>query len=156
MPVLADTTETSWSDTYLKVKLSKIKRKKLLGASLIAQLVKNPPAVQEIAQFIKNLSTIQETWFNSCVRKIFWRDRLLTPVFLGFPGGSADKEYVCNVGGLGSIPGLGRSSVEGKIYPLQYSGLENSMDGIVHGVAKSWTWQWFFTHLKAKFTTSNF
>ena len=40
---------------------------------------------------------------------------------------------------LGSIPGLGRSPGEGKGYPLQYSGLENSMDFIVHGVAKSWT-----------------
>ena len=45
----------------------------------------------------------------------------------------------CNVGDLGSIPGLGRSPGEGKGYPLQYSGLENSMDCIVHGVAKSWT-----------------
>ena len=39
----------------------------------------------------------------------------------------------------GLIPGLGRSSGKGKGYPLQYSGLENSMDCIVHGVAKSWT-----------------
>ena len=58
----------------------------------------------------------------------------------GFPCGSAGKESVCNAGDLGSIPGLGRSSGEGKGYPLQYSGLENSMDCIVHGVAKSWTW----------------
>ena len=42
-----------------------------------------------------------------------------------------------HVGDLGSILGLGRSSGEGKVYPLQYSGLENSMDYIVHGVAKS-------------------
>ena len=46
----------------------------------------------------------------------------------GFPGGSAGKESACNVGDLGSIPGLGRSPGEGKGYPLQYSGLENSMD----------------------------
>ena len=57
----------------------------------------------------------------------------------GFPCGSHRKESVCNVGDLGSIPGLGRFSGEGKGYPLQYSGLENSMDCIVHGVAKSWT-----------------
>ena len=82
---------------------------------------------------------MQETWFDSWVRKICWRDRLLIPVFLGFPGGSAGKESARNAGDLGLIPGLGRSSVEGKIYPLQYSGLENSMDGIVRGVAKSWT-----------------
>ena len=58
---------------------------------------------------------------------------------LGFPGGSAGKESACNVGDLGSIPGLGRSPGEGKGYPLQYSGLENSMDCIVHGVTKRWT-----------------
>ena len=61
------------------------------------------------------------------------------PGFLGFPCGSAGKESACNVGDLGSIPGLGRSPGEGKGYPLQYSGLENSMDCIVCGVAKSWT-----------------
>ena len=58
----------------------------------------------------------------------------------GFPGGSAGKESACNVGDLGSIPGLGRSPGEWKGYPLQYSGLENSLDCIVHGVAKSQTW----------------
>ena len=50
---------------------------------------------------------------------------------------SASKEYACNEGDLGSIPGLGRSSGEGKGYPLQYSGLKNSMDCIVYAVAKS-------------------
>ena len=54
--------------------------------------------------------------------------------------GSAGKESTCNVGDLGSIPGLGRSPREGKGYPLQYSGLENSIDW-VHGVAKSQTRQ---------------
>ena len=56
-----------------------------------------------------------------------------------FPCGSAGKESACSVGDLGSIPGLGRSPGEGKGYPLQYSGLENSMDCIVHGVTKSRT-----------------
>ena len=56
-----------------------------------------------------------------------------------FPCGSTGKESACNAGDLGSIPGLGRSPGEGKGYPLQYSGLENSMDCIVHGVAKSQT-----------------
>ena len=56
-----------------------------------------------------------------------------------FPGGSAGKESACKVGDLGFIPGLGRSPGEGKGYPLQYSGLENSMDCIAYGVAKSWT-----------------
>ena len=58
---------------------------------------------------------------------------------LGFPCGSAGKESACNEGDLGSIPGLERSSGEGKAYPLQYSGLENSVDCTVHEVAKSWT-----------------
>ena len=60
-------------------------------------------------------------------------------LLLGFPGSSAGKESTCNAGDLGSIPGLGRSPGEGKGYPLQYSGLENSMDSVVHGVSKSWT-----------------
>ena len=72
--------------------------------------------------------------------EICWRrERLPTAVFLGFPGGSNGKESACNAGDLGSIPGLGRSPGEGKGYPLQYSGLENSMDCIVHGVAKNRT-----------------
>ena len=58
---------------------------------------------------------------------------------MGFPGGSAGKESACHVGDMGLIHGLGRSPGKGKGYPLQYSGLENSMDCIVHGVAKSRT-----------------
>ena len=58
---------------------------------------------------------------------------------LAFPQSSVGKESACNVGDLGSIPGLGRSPGKGKGFPLQYSGLENSMDYIVHGVAKSRT-----------------
>ena len=64
--------------------------------------------------------------------------------FVGFPGGSVGKESTCNAGDLGSVPGLGRwrpglgrSPGEGNGYPPQYSGLENSMDSTVHGVAKS-------------------
>ena len=53
-----------------------------------------------------------------------------------FPCDSAVKESACNVGDLGLIPGLGISPGEGKGYPLQYSGPENSMDCIVHGVAE--------------------
>ena len=73
------------------------------------------------------------------------------PVLLGFPCCSADKESACNVGDLGSIPGLGRSPREKKGHPLQYSVLKNSMDSIVHGVAKSWT-QLSDFHLLACFT----
>ena len=93
----------------------------LYWASLIAQLVKNPPA-------------IQETWLDSSVGKICWRrHRLPSPVFLGFPCGSAGKDSACNAGDLGLIPGLGRAPGEGKGYPLQYSSLESSMDCIVMG-----------------------
>ena len=88
----------------------------LMGASVIAQLVKNLPA-------------IQETPVNSWVKKIHWRgDSLSTPVFLGFPCSPAGKESTCNVGDPDSISRLRRSPGEGKGYPLQYSGLENSMD----------------------------
>ena len=74
------------------------------------------------------------------VRKLPWRrDRLPTPVLLGFPRGSAGKESTCNVGDLGLIPELGRCPGEGKGYPLHFSGLENSMDYTVHGISKSQT-----------------
>ena len=63
----------------------------------------------------------------------------MTKTLKGFPGGSDGKESACNAEDLGSISGLGRSPGEGKGYPLQYSGLENSMDYIVHGAAKSQT-----------------
>ena len=65
---------------------------------------------------------------------------------LGFPGGSDGKESACNVEGLGTIPGMGRSPGEGNGNPLKYSCLENSIDKgalqvtiTVHGVAKSQT-----------------
>ena len=57
--------------------------------------------------------------------------------YVGSPGGSADKESARDAGDLGLIPGLGRSPGEGKGYPLQYSGLKNSMDYTVHEVAES-------------------
>ena len=59
---------------------------------------------------------------------------------MGFPNSSVGKESTCNVRDLGLIPGLGRSPGEGKVYPLQYSGLEKFMDCVVNGVTKSWTW----------------
>ena len=57
----------------------------------------------------------------------------------GFPHSSVGKESACNAEDPGSIPGSGRSAGEGIGYPLQYSGLENSMECIVHGVTKSQT-----------------
>ena len=59
-----------------------------------------------------------------------------------FPDSSVGKESACNARDPISIPGLGRSPGEGKGYPLQYSGLENSMDCIVHWVAESGTTKW--------------
>ena len=58
---------------------------------------------------------------------------------MGFPHSAVGKESACNAGDPGLIPGLGKSPGEGKGYPLQYSGLENSMDCIVHRVTKSQT-----------------
>ena len=58
---------------------------------------------------------------------------------MGFPCDLAGKESLYNTGDLGPIPGLGRSPGERKGYPLPYSGLENSMDAIVHGVSKCQT-----------------
>ena len=70
--------------------------------------------------------------------------RNLHTALCDFPGGTASKESVCNVGDLGLIPGLGRCPGEGNGNPLQYSCLENSMDrgalwATVHGVTKSQT-----------------
>ena len=83
------------------------------GASLIAQLA-------------KNCLQCRRAWFDSRVGKIPWRrDRLTTPVFMGFPGGSGGKESACNAGDLGLIPGLGRSPGGGHGSLIQYSCLEN-------------------------------
>ena len=80
----------------------------------------------------------------SCTVGRFFTNRAITVTLMyvqrrGFTGGSDGKESVCNVGDPGSIPGVGISPGEGDGYPLQYSGLENSMDCVVHGVAKSQT-----------------
>ena len=102
--------------------------------SLVVQLVK------------KSACNARRLWFDSWVGKIPWRrDRLPTPVFMGFPGGSAGKESTCNVGDLGLVPGLGRS-LEG-VMATHSSILAWSipMDtgawwATVHGVTKSQTW----------------
>ena len=84
----------------------------------------------------------------SCIKNIFKKSSIKYILeYWGFPGGSDSKESTHNVGDLGSIPGLGRSSGEGKGYPLQYSGMENSMQReawqatihTVHGVTSSQT-----------------
>ena len=149
-----------------------------------------------MAQLVKSLSTMQETWVQSLGREdpletemathssiLTWRipwteepgglqsmgsqrvghdceTNILKKIsakylHLGFPGGSDGKESACIVRDLGSIPGLGRSPGEGNGNPLQYSCLENSMDGgawwaTVHGITKSQTRLSNFTYLKDK------
>ena len=79
-----------------------------------------------VAQLVKNLPAMQETQFDSWVGKIPWRrDRLPIPVFKGLPDGPKDKKSNCNAGDLSSIPGLGRSPGGGHGNPLQYYCLEN-------------------------------
>ena len=134
-----------------------MKQKEMKTISLISkQLYKeilNLPSTHEL--FLKYFSSLNTYWAsitgfpdssvgkestcnardpgsNSWVKKIPWRrDRLPTPVFMGFTCHSAGKESTCNLGDLGLIPRLGRSPEEGKGYPLQYSGLENSKPDIV-------------------------
>ena len=89
--------------------------------SLIAQLVKNLPAMQEtLVQFLSQEDLLE-------------KDRLPTPVFLGFPCGSAGKESTCNAGDLGLIPGLGRSHGEIKILDrTQATSVETEIHSIVN------------------------
>ena len=104
-------------------------------ASLVAQLVKNPPAMQDnLVRFLVGCG------------KIPWRrDRLPTPVFLGFSGGSVGKESTCNAGDPGSIPGLWEDPLEeGMATHSSILGWRIPMDrgawwATVHGVAKNWT-----------------
>ena len=98
-----------------------------IGDSLIAQLVKNPSAMQDTpVQFLGGEDPLEKAQANHSS-------------IPGLPLWLIGKESTCNVRDLGLIPGLGRSPREGKGYPLQYSGLENSVDCIVHGVTKSQT-----------------
>ena len=78
-------------------------------------------------------------WMNHNLESRLLGKISITSDMQGFPCGSAGKESACNAGDLGLIPGLGRSPGEGKGYLLQYSGLENSMDSIFHGIAKNQT-----------------
>ena len=89
-----------------------------------------------------SLPELQETFSHRGVGLVFRGIVCASGDFMmcgGFPGGSPGKESTCNTGDLGSIPGLGGYPGEGIGYPLQHSGLENSTDYIVHGVAKSQT-----------------
>ena len=95
--------------------------------SLTAQLVKNPPAMQEIlVRFLDQEDPLEKVYATHSS-------------ILELPCGSAGKESTYSVTDLGSIPGLGRSPGEGKGYPHWYSGLENTVDCMSHGVTKSRT-----------------
>ena len=84
------------------------------------------PSASLMAQMVRNLPACRRPRFNSWVRKISWRrDRLPAPVFMGFPGRSDGKESACNLGDLGSIPGLGSFPGGRHGNPFQYSCLEN-------------------------------
>ena len=92
-----------------------------------------------IAQLVKNLPVMQETPFDSWVGKIRWRrDRLPTPVFLGFLGGSAGKESACSMGDLGST-WVGKIPWRKERIPTPVFWPGESTDYTVHGVAKRWT-----------------
>ena len=93
-----------------------------------------------VVQLVKYLPAMQETPFSSWVRNICWRrDRLPTPIFLGFPGGSAGKESAYSVGDLASTPGLGRSPWrrEWLSIPLFWPGEFHGL--YINRVTKSWT-----------------
>ena len=88
--------------------------------------------------FLENVLNYQESVADIILFIYFGRTGSLLPCRLSpfaFPGGSVGKESACNAGDPGSIPGSGRSPGEGKGSPLQYSGLENSVDCVVYGVA---------------------
>ena len=103
-----------------------------IRASLIAKLVKSPPAMQET----------------------LGREDMLEKG-IGYPlqysCGSAGKQSACNAGDLGLIPGLGRSPGEGRDYPLQYSGLENSMDCVVRDSDTTEQLSHLHTHLHSMY-----
>ena len=93
-----------------------------IGAFLVAQLVKNPPANAGDPGSIPGSG-----------RRPLRRDRLPTPVFLGFPGGSAGKESACNARDLGSIPGLGRSPSPTAVFlPGEFHGLSTGLQRVGH------------------------
>ena len=99
-----------------------------------------PPLSTLLAAVLANHSVCH--WLPSCdAQEISQR----LPYFLSFPGGSAGKESACNAGDPSLIPGFGRSPGEGKGYPLQFSGLKNSMDHIGHGTESDMTEQLSFS-----------
>ena len=95
------------------------------------------PSLSLVCTLKESACKCRRPQFDYWARKIWRRrDRLPTPAFWSFPRGSASA---CNEGDLGWYPWVGQFPGEGKGYQLQYSGLENSVDCIAHGVAKSRT-----------------
>ena len=135
----------------------------LVWASLVAQRVKNPPAMQDT--WVRSLGWEDHLDKGTAAHSSIlpgeflglWRHRLSTSVFMDFPGGSDGKESAYHTGDLGLSPGSGRSPGGGYGNPLQYSCLENSpMDrgswwAAVRRVAKSWTGlKWLSVHTRCK------
>ena len=93
--------------------------------------------------FVKEKNFVQKNFVFYVSIKHFFNSLLLHScaiLMVDFSGVSAVKESACSVGDLGLMHGLGRSPGEENGYPPQHSGLENSMDCVVHGVTKSQTW----------------
>ena len=103
-------------------------------SSVLAFASSAPPVLIICRDSLDHFRALQRN-FNTCLNNT----QCLPHLLLGFSGGLSCKESACNAGDLGLIPGLGRSPGEGNSYLLQYSGLESSMNYIVHRVAKSWT-----------------
>ena len=125
-------TNTSLTEIFLKLnlRLTQVENKTINIASEAKWTIDTIANITGRISYVLILYLLSE-----CSQSDLWF--WLTPIY--FPCGSAGVESACNVGDLGSILGLGRSLGEGKGYPLQHSGLENSMNCIVRGVAKSWT-----------------
>ena len=138
------TTKKTFSVTKTKECREREGKKKKKKKPVLFLLLENPrplSLLQEPQTFFSSSGT--SDFLSTCLGIDSQRsagERMATlPRILGLPWCLSCKESCCNVGDLGLSPGLGKSPGEGKVYPLQYSALENSMDCIVHGVAKSWT-----------------
>ena len=110
----------------------KIQKRKIMASGSITSWQIDGETTETVTDFILGVAP-------KSLQMVTTAMKLKDTCSLSFLCGSAGKESACNVGDLGLILGLGRSSGEGKGYPLQYYGLENSMDCLVHGVAKSRT-----------------
>ena len=133
----------SWSSSLSKffTDLREAKIKKWWKSTFLFSLVKKGCSALQLKTYL-NVSSCFPSTFNS-IHSHFGPSLVTT-----------GKESACNAGDPGSIPGLGRDPGEGKGYPLQYSGLETSMDCIAHGMAKNWTRLSDF-HFHSHFWTNN-